>query len=100
MLIDLIDNTRAENDLAARVGGDEFCLLLTDCDIINARKIAGLVCSQVRGMSVDDRRTSITIGSYSLVPDSNTAISNVLELADNALYQAKNSGRDGFMCTD
>jgi diguanylate cyclase (GGDEF)-like protein len=96
----LIDNTRAENDLAARVGGDEFCVLLTDCDVVNARKIAGLVCSQVRGMSVDDRRTSITIGSYSLVPDSNTAISNVLELADNALYQAKNSGRDGFLCTD
>jgi diguanylate cyclase (GGDEF)-like protein len=96
----LIANKRTENDLAARVGGDEFCLLVTNCDAIAARKIAAQICSQVRGLAVDERSTSITIGSYSLVPDSNTAISNVLELADSALYQAKNSGRDGFMCTD
>jgi diguanylate cyclase (GGDEF)-like protein len=96
----LATNTRAENDVAARVGGDEFCLLVTNCDAIAARRVAAQICSQVRGLAVDDRSTTITIGSYSLIPDGDTSISNVLELADKALYQAKDSGRDGFLCTE
>lgn len=93
-------NAKSEDDLAARIGGDEFVLLLANCDVATARGIAADICAEVRKLVVDDHAMTITIGSYSLIPSDDVLKNNVFALADNALYEAKNAGRDGFVCSD
>jgi diguanylate cyclase (GGDEF)-like protein len=94
----MTENSKDDFDLAARVGGDEFVLLLSNTDMTAARNTASEICRRVRALVVADCTSTITIGSYSLIPHDDIAKTNVLALADQALYQAKGAGRDGFVC--
>ena len=96
----LTENSINDFDLAARVGGDEFVLLLSNTDTIAASKTASEICRRVRELVVDGCNTSITIGSYSLIPHNDIAKTNVLAFADKALYEAKDAGRDCFVCNE
>jgi two-component system, cell cycle response regulator len=85
-------------DLACRYGGDEFCILLPETDLAGARPIAerlrlalARLVVEVEGASL---RTTVSIGIASY-PDHDTGeIKGLLLRADQALYQAKRSGRD------
>ena len=94
----MTENSSNNFDLAARVGGDEFVLLLSNTDMTLASQTASEICRRVRALVIDGCTTTITIGSYSLIPNINIAKTNVLALADYALYEAKGAGRDGFVC--
>jgi diguanylate cyclase (GGDEF)-like protein len=96
----LTENSINDFDLAARVGGDEFALLLSNTDVIAAKKTASEICRRVRELAVDGCTCAITVGSYSLIPHDNIAITNVLAFADKALYAAKDAGRDCFVCNE
>ena len=85
-------------DLACRYGGDEFCLLLPETDLAGAQPIAerlraaiGALVADVGGGTV---RSTVSIG-LAAYPDHDTGDLKALLLrADQALYQAKRSGRD------
>lgn len=85
-------------DLACRYGGDEFCLLLPETDLAGARPIAerlraaiGALVADIGGGTV---RSTVSIG-LAAYPDHDTGDLKALLLrADQALYQAKRSGRD------
>jgi diguanylate cyclase (GGDEF)-like protein len=73
-------------DMLARIGGEEFCLLLLDCQAPDAREV------------IDRLRTCVTQGGTCAAGFA-TRISDepaeeVMARADAALYEAKNSGRD------
>ncbi|HSM01172.1 MAG TPA: GGDEF domain-containing protein [Acidimicrobiia bacterium] len=80
-------------DLFARIGGDEFVLLLPDTD---ARE-AVLVVDRVRKLLVDESRhaypitTSVGIATYRFPPNTVDAL---LARADDLLHQAKQRGGD------
>jgi diguanylate cyclase (GGDEF)-like protein/PAS domain S-box-containing protein len=89
-----------EGDTLARVGGDEFFLLLPslcgqeDASII-ARKILEVSSQPVCHQNQEIRITfSIGIAVY---PDHGEAKENLLRNADLALYRAKETGRNGFL---
>jgi diguanylate cyclase (GGDEF)-like protein len=75
-----------EDDLLARLGGEEFGLLLRDCDA----SVAGEVTERLR-TSVSDNWTcsaGIAVGEPGESPDV------IIARADRALYEAKTAGRD------
>ncbi|HKN98905.1 MAG TPA: GGDEF domain-containing protein [Pseudonocardiaceae bacterium] len=86
-------------DLCGRLGGEEFVMLLADTELEDAVHRADRVCQQVRSLlyrTVDDAagvRLSASIGVASY-PDAGSELDEVLLAADNALFAAKDAGRD------
>jgi diguanylate cyclase (GGDEF)-like protein/PAS domain S-box-containing protein len=85
-----------DSDTVARVGGDEFAMLLAGCPLDKARQIADDVCSAVaeHKFNWQDRSFDIgvSIGLVEVSKDSGSAES-VLSAADSACYVAKQQGR-------
>ncbi len=86
-----------EYDLVGRLGGEEFAMMLKDCDLEKAKEIAKRLCSKVNAENVsqlkEPLKVSVSIG-ISLMTENDTGIEDVLKRADEALYLAKDSGRN------
>ena len=85
-------------DTAARIGGDEFLLLLHDADArgaeITARRIFD---SLVEPVFLDNMRFSISCSiGIALYPEDGDSIDELVKNADAAMYGAKERGRSGF----
>jgi two-component system cell cycle response regulator len=87
-------------DLAARIGGEEFVVVLPDIDLATATSVASRLCGIVAdepmhvggtgGQKVDVTvSVGVTIGGEVDEP-----VDALLKRADEALYRAKNSGRN------
>jgi len=81
--------TRSMN-LAARYGGDEFCVLLSDSDCQGARIFAERVRNRFGRMAIELRRGSLSAsaGFASYSPDMLTP-TDLIEAADRQLYASK-----------
>jgi diguanylate cyclase (GGDEF)-like protein/PAS domain S-box-containing protein len=92
----LLKHQVRDSDTVARVGGDEFAMLLAGCPLDKARQIADDVCQAVAGnqFAWQDRLFDIgvSIGLVEVGKDSGSAES-VLSAADSACYVAKQQGR-------
>lgn len=90
----------ASKGLAARLGGEEFCVLLPGTNQEQAVGVGERVCAAVRetriphGYSATAPHVTVSIGAASLTPADDQPRSALLAAADGALYQAKASGRD------
>ena len=86
-----------KDDIACRLGGEEFVLVLPASDIELAKKRAEEICEAVRKSSVkfQDKiiKISVSIGISSYPSDAETP-DMLLQKADIALYEAKKGGRD------
>lgn len=93
-----LKSTVRASDLVARIGGEEFVILLPDIKERDAKRLADRLCKSVRKMKLDAITGSITIsiGVSRYDPTSliSYANSDILEQADTALYTAKRNGRD------
>jgi diguanylate cyclase (GGDEF)-like protein/PAS domain S-box-containing protein len=85
-----------DSDTVARVGGDEFAMLLAGCPLDKARQIADDVCQSVatQQFAWQDRLFDIgvSVGLVEVGKDGGSAES-VLSAADSACYVAKQQGR-------
>jgi diguanylate cyclase (GGDEF)-like protein/putative nucleotidyltransferase with HDIG domain len=91
---DLLDRGKRQIDAAARVGGEEFALILPDTDEHGAFVIAERLRTALREEFLGDTvpiTISFGVASYPLTGE--TAAS-LLRAADEALYGAKESGRN------
>jgi len=85
-------------DLAARYGGEEFVLVLGETDADGARWVAENVRQHVNELGIPhatpSRRVTISCGVASTMPRSGLSLDELLRSADQALYEAKETGRD------
>lgn len=87
-------------DFPARIGGEEFIVILPHTPVAAAVMVAERVRSGVEdlaiahGGSAIGQVVTITIGIATTTPDRKTASHDLLAAADQALYQAKREGRN------
>ena len=97
--------TKRPADLAARLGGEEFGILLPDTNLEGAMAIAEDIRSTVEAApipTIDDSSvtsTTISIGVASWTPSEGGSIQDLIAKADENLYTAKNSGRNKVIGT-
>lgn len=87
-------------DLVARYGGEEFALVLPQTPVEGARAVVEKMMENIaklklkhEGSTVSDIVT-ISLGVACIVPDQNSSVEEFVSKADEALYEAKESGRN------
>ena len=84
-------------DIAARIGGEEFAVLLPETGLEAARRFAERLRKAVEAESFvlggEARRISVSVGVARLSPERSDR-SRLMEAADAALYRAKEEGRN------
>ena len=84
-------------DVAARYGGDEFIVLLADTDsqgaFIVAEKLRADIAAMAVGAADRPARTSASFGVVTY-PDDGATIEELIQNADDAMYQAKRNGKN------
>lgn len=86
---------RREEDLVARVGGDEFVVLLAGMDMNAVRILAERARAQMEASSA---HCTLSIGCATVKPTAELRPSGLLGKADQALYRAKRNGRNQVSC--
>lgn len=95
---------RRPADHAARYGGEEFVALLPDTDETGALEVAGNIQRRLEELGIPHLKSSVkstvtvSMGIATVVPGKQYNPASLVDAADQALYQAKNSGRNRIMC--
>jgi len=92
-------------DFAARWGGEEFIMLLSGTDTDGAAAVAERVRMNVEAAVIPteegaETKITVSIGVNTIVPDADTSVKEFIEKADQALYKAKESGRNRFVISE
>ncbi|MEA5575808.1 diguanylate cyclase [Anabaena sp. UHCC 0451] len=102
MTTTVLDHLR-QVDCFGRFGGEEFIVLLPETDIDEAVVVAERIREQIsnKSISMEDKKVSITVSigvaSYNL---GDKTIDVIIQRADQAVYQAKNQGRNRVIAND
>ena len=89
----LQDNSR-EEDLAARYGGEEFIILLVHTDLEQGYAQAERIRSSIENMEIGEQKIKATASFGVATLEKNETTDQLIRKADQALYQAKNAGRN------
>ncbi|VVP17032.1 putative signaling protein [Pseudomonas fluorescens] len=91
-------SVRSHEDVVARFGGDEFCILISLRDRDEARNMAQRIMAKMKEpVELAGRRMVMTTSiGISLFPEDGSTCEELLKHADLALYQSKGAGRNGL----
>ena len=87
-------------DVLARYGGEEFVAILPLTDLCGAAELAAAFHAGVQALGLPHQdspvssNVTVSIGVASVIPNRNLSPTQVIAMADEALYQAKQSGRN------
>ena len=93
----LLKVSRRANDLVARVGGEEFALILPGADLEKAMKIADELCSRVEASPVSVEGTTLSMTAsfgVATLSEKDTSLQDAIIRSDRALYRSKRAGRN------
>jgi diguanylate cyclase (GGDEF)-like protein len=101
----LATTVRRAGDFAARYGGEEFVVLLFHTSRADALLLGDRVRQAVRALGVDHSGSphgvvTVSLGGATVVPRAEDSPQLLLDQADEALYQAKEAGRDRVIWSD
>ncbi|MFH1368802.1 MAG: GGDEF domain-containing protein [Elusimicrobiota bacterium] len=99
VIAEIIQTGIRPNDAMARVGGDEFVILLTEIDYDNANKTLVRIKDHI-SKEMDDNGWPVTISigaiTYRVIPSS---IDNMIKKADELMYSVKREGKNSIKHT-
>lgn len=92
-------------DIAARYGGEEMALLLTDTDLVGGEIVAKQYCQAVRDLRIPHEGSgkgfvTVSVGVAAAPADSVHDSDDLVANADTALYRAKHGGRDQYVVAE
>ncbi len=95
----LMESVRREPFIAARIGGEEFAVILPGYTAESARAFAETVRTSVLGAEMTHPKSpfgvqTVSLGIAALVPQTGLFVKHLLTGADAALYQAKSEGKN------
>jgi len=96
----LTKNTCRSTDIAARYGGEEFAVILSDTQEKGALQVSEQIRNDVLNAQIKHQASdiaefvTISLGIASILPNSEIKKEHLIELADKALYESKNRGRN------
>lgn len=95
---DLLQEQLRTYDLAARYGGEEFCLVLPETDLDSASEVAERIRQRAEKMDfrapMENYTLTMSFGVAAYDGTTEGTIDELIRVADDALYEAKNSGRN------
>lgn len=89
-----IQEALRESDTVARIGGDEFAVILPNVDLNGAKRAADKILAAL-GAPMDVERSVLSIQAsigITLFPENGTDLDDLLRRADEVMYTAKRSG--------
>lgn len=93
----LLEESRRGEDIVARVGGEEFALLLPGTELRDAMALADQLCDHVGATPMDMTSVGLpmtsSFGVASISVDDRT-LDDMVRRADRALYRSKRAGRN------
>lgn len=94
--------SRRPGEFVARYGGEEFVAVLPNTDTRGANKYGRWIRECVLTLGIPHAQSttvpfvSISVGIVTIIPDAQTTLDLLISTADNALYLAKQSGRNQY----
>ncbi|AHF06131.1 diguanylate cyclase [Desulfitobacterium metallireducens DSM 15288] len=91
---------KRSSDFIGRFGGEEFGVVLANSDYDNAMEVAEQLRKHIEMLKITHEQSSpipyitISLGSATITPTSNTRLEKLINAADQKLYQAKDRGRN------
>lgn len=88
------------NELVARYGGEEFVITLPNTTSEKATEVATKVQKQIKQLRIqrsptdDEKYVTVSVGVATLVPTTLNTKEELIQIADQALYDAKSQGRN------
>jgi diguanylate cyclase (GGDEF)-like protein len=101
----LKDFLKRPSDYVFRLGGEEFGVILIDTDESNSARLAKEICDGVRLREIKHESSkvheflTISIGVVCCIADEALDEEILISRADEMLYKAKESGRNGYVIT-
>lgn len=95
----LQNNLHRAGDLAARYGGEEFIIILPNTPTEGAQHIADSIRKSIYDLHIPhsgstQTQVTVSVGFSSTLPQQGQQVLSLIREADDALYQAKNAGKN------
>lgn len=94
----LADEVKRPVDVFCRYGGEEFVALMPKTPLRGACRVAERMLKAIRESNDFSEPVTISIGVSGYCAEDDT-MKNILHRADQALYKAKQEGRDRYVCS-
>ncbi len=94
---EMVQHRRRDEDITARIGGEEFSLVLPGADLDEAMRIADELCKRVEATPIraEDAELHMTASfGVATISDKDACLGDTVNRADRALYRSKRDGRN------
>lgn len=86
--------TTRENEISARYGGDEFCIILSAGNLEDGKTVSKRLCDEIK-KATKGTGISVSIGIAVSTPEKSIDTNSLVKAADKAMYEAKKE--NGFV---
>lgn len=94
----IVSDSSRQNDVCVRLGGEEFLILMAECSLDVASKVAERLRQKVMDHSFPEvEQVTISLG-VAAWPEHGETPEDVLRIVDDMLYRAKREGRNKVYC--